>query len=248
MAAEWAVWMIESTDLPQSGCSVDADGFTLVEMAVVLIIVSLLLGGLLVPLTTQVEITQRQETERVLAEFQDVLIGFALINGRLPCPDTNTPPDGQENLVGNSCANVAGTLPWITLGTTERDSWNNRFSYRVTATFADAINANTITPPGGCGPLPAQSSFALCTHGDIDLVSAAAGGMNVVVDAPAVVISHGKNGVAASSADELENTDGDSVYVYKDYSSVAGSEYDDLLIWISPNVLGSRMLAAGRLP
>ncbi len=226
----------------------NAAGFTLVELAIVLVIIGLLLGGMLLPLSTQVEVTQRQETERVLEEFKDVLIGYALINGRLPCPDSNIPPDGQENLTAGACTAAQGTLPWITLGTTERDAWHNRFLYRVTGIFADAINKNTISPPATCTLLPAQSSFALCSQGDINIVSRAVGGVNVAVNVPAIVLSHGKNGLSATSLDEQENTDGDAVYVYKDYSSVAGSQYDDLLIWISPNVLGSRMLAAGRLP
>ncbi len=225
-----------------------AGGFTLIEMAVVLVIIGLLLGGMLMPLATQMEVTQRQETERVLDEFKDVLLGFAVINGRLPCPDTNVPPDGTENLSGNACTGVSGTWPWLTLGTSEYDAWNHHFTYRVSAVFADAIAAGTVTPPLGCGPAPAQASFALCTQGDINVFSKATGGVTVAASVPAVVVSHGKNGSTATSADELENSDGDNVFVYRDYSSVAANRYDDLLIWISPNILGSRMLTARRLP
>lgn len=61
-------------------------GFTLTELAIVLFIVSLLLGGLLVPFSAQMEIRGRQETDRALVNARDALIGFAVINGRLPCP------------------------------------------------------------------------------------------------------------------------------------------------------------------
>lgn len=61
-------------------------GFTLAELAVVLAIVGLLLGGLLMPLTAQYDLRRRQETEKSLADIREALIGFAAINGRLPCP------------------------------------------------------------------------------------------------------------------------------------------------------------------
>ena len=61
-------------------------GFTLIELAMVLFIVSLLIGGLLMPLTAQNEIRGRQETDKALANIREALIGFAVVNGRLPCP------------------------------------------------------------------------------------------------------------------------------------------------------------------
>jgi len=67
-------------------------GFTLVELAMVLFIVSLLLGGLLVPLATQIEARQRSDAEEQLERIREALIGFAIINGRFPCHTTTTDP------------------------------------------------------------------------------------------------------------------------------------------------------------
>ena len=61
-------------------------GFTLVEMAMVLIIVALLLGGLLPTVTSQLEQQRNNESSKQLAEIKEALIGYALINGRLPRP------------------------------------------------------------------------------------------------------------------------------------------------------------------
>src|ERR1700740_2544337 len=61
-------------------------GFTLAELAVVLGIVGLLLGGLMVPLAAQTDIRYRSDTEKALADIREALIGFAIVNGRLPCP------------------------------------------------------------------------------------------------------------------------------------------------------------------
>ena len=65
------------------------NGFTLLEMAIVLVVLGLILGGILMPLSTQMEKQDRDETQRILEDIRDALIGFAMTNGRLPCPDTD---------------------------------------------------------------------------------------------------------------------------------------------------------------
>ena len=60
-------------------------GFTLIEMAMVLMIVALLLGGLLPTISSQAEQRHENDTRKQLDEIQQALIGFAIINGRLPC-------------------------------------------------------------------------------------------------------------------------------------------------------------------
>ena len=61
-------------------------GFTLAELVIVLLIVGLLLSGLLVPLSAQVETKRVSDTQRILDNAREALLGFAVINGRLPCP------------------------------------------------------------------------------------------------------------------------------------------------------------------
>ena len=76
---------------------------------------------------------------------------------------------------------------------------------------------------------------------------------------PVVIVSHGKNGAGAfnssggtnpapSSADEIANQDTDNNFVQRTSNSNAASEFDDLVVWISPYVLINRMLAAGKWP
>lgn len=65
--------------------------------------------------------------------------------------------------------------------------------------------------------------------------------------AVALVFSTGKNGgVAPASANELANwtTSNDRVFV----STTATDTFDDLVVWLSPNILYNRMISAGRLP
>src|SRR5450756_1293281 len=134
-------------------------GFTLVEMAMVLLIVALLLGGMLVPLSAQMEQRNVSETQKSLSEIKEAIIGYALANGQLPCPADPSIATGLTNagIVRPTCttvANSSGVLPWATLGVSETDAWGNRYTYRVTPEFADAIIANTYgydnNPTYGC--------------------------------------------------------------------------------------------------
>lgn len=232
-------------------------GFTLIELAMVLFILALLLGAILPPLSAQVEQRQREQTQAQLDEIKEVLFGFmfnqnnTLNKYRLPCPDcrdnsgncaTMTANDGEEDILGGaSCAVAEGNLPWVTLGVRENDAWGQRFTYRVTSVFADVTDgANS---PGSCTDTTLNVSFALCSDGDITVLDSS-GGNNVATGVPAVIISHGKNWAETPSTDETENLNDDANFVYKDYSS----DFDDMLIWISPHILRTKMLNAGILP
>jgi prepilin-type N-terminal cleavage/methylation domain-containing protein len=253
-------------------------GFTLVEMAMVLAIVSLLMAGLLPTISSQIEQQRINESRKQLEDIRQTLIGFAVINGRLPCPaeaslDSGNANAGKEAIsAGNACAcqssgsttavygsatqcsqtSVSGVLPWATLGLSETDSWNRRFTYRVSSHFADKIAANTYGT--GCSPGTnlLTSSFAICSPGTPDIYDAS--GTLVYEDVPLVVVSHGSNGlggytttgskISDSTGDELENSDDDLSFVSHEFSS----NFDDLLTWVSPNSLINRMVAAGKLP
>lgn len=70
-------------------------GFTLTELAVAIAIIALLIGGLLIPLGTQIELSQQRDAQRHLESIRDALIGYAIANGRLPCPADPTLPTGN---------------------------------------------------------------------------------------------------------------------------------------------------------
>lgn len=237
------------------------NGFTLLEMAVVMIIVGLLLGGMLVPLTAQMDQRNISDTQKALSEIKEALIGFTLANGRLPCPAnptiaTGSAGAGTERATCTSAANSTGVVPWATLGVNESDAWGDRFTYRVTSDFADAIGSGTY---GGCAPSPTPTlaTFGLCSVGNLNVLSAASAGVTIAGSVPAVIISHGKNRAGAytpqgtqvaagANADEQENSDGSSDNNY--VSHTLNPTFDDLVVWISPNILMNRMVAAGKLP
>lgn len=277
-SSSWPPPILEIRQTPDlRALSARNGGFTLTEVAVVLIIVGLLLGGVLGPLSAQNDLRATNETKAALAEIREALFGYAAAKGRLPCPANpelanNDVSAGVEgSYISTGCANLAGVLPWVTLGVGETDAWGNRFSYVVSTKFtrppplaAFASGECTGTPPPS---LPTSAGFALCTVGDLSIANTA-GGVGVASGLTVVVVSHGKNGGGAfltsgkqipisSDNDEIENllikdsatgkwknAGFDKVFIKK----APTVSFDDELTWISTPLLLSRMMSAGKLP
>jgi prepilin-type N-terminal cleavage/methylation domain-containing protein len=143
-------------------------GFTLVEMAIVLVILGFVLSALLLPLQAQRQQLAQAQTENTLENAKRALIGFAQAQGRLPCPataanfqgNTDAGSQGQENpILGThnnlpiplqpNCAALSGFLPAATLGIQPADAqgfaldaWNNRIRYAV----ANDNSSNSAAP------------------------------------------------------------------------------------------------------
>ena len=64
-----------------------------------------------------------------LVDKREALIGYTLVNGRLPCPDTDG--DGVMD-IATTCTSSEGTYPWVDLGIGKHDAWGQSFTYRVT--------------------------------------------------------------------------------------------------------------------
>jgi len=83
-------------------------GFTLVELAIVLIIVGLLIGvgaNMVGPLTKRVKLNESRDD---LNKAKEAVVSFSMSRGRLPCPDVNN--DGLEDLTGAVCT-ASSQLP-----------------------------------------------------------------------------------------------------------------------------------------
>jgi prepilin-type N-terminal cleavage/methylation domain-containing protein len=218
-------------------------GFSLVEMAVALLIVGLLLGGLLGTVGALEKRQHSAGTAAQLEEVRDALTAYAVANRRLPCPANPATPDtvagaGLENAptAAGCTGGASGALPWATLGLPSSDAWGRRFTYRVSAVFARTAPA-----------------FDLASVGDNVIRNAA--GVVLASAVPAVVVSHGENargsrgpgGAAAPAGTDLreqENADGDADFVLDSPTDT----YDDQVSWLPTPVLAYRMLQAGALP
>jgi type II secretory pathway pseudopilin PulG len=165
-------------------------GFSLIELAMVLFIVSLLIGGLLMPLSAQRDIRARGETERLLSEAREQVIGFAAAQQRLPCPATAS-SGGLELFCSNEsgactetttypnhgrCAHpYDGFLPAASLGFAPIDSsgfavddWgsspSNRIRYVVTDLSYTPLVTTSRCQSGGVPGVNALRPFT-CTDG-----------------------------------------------------------------------------------
>lgn len=209
-------------------------GFTLIEMAIVVMIVALLLGGMLVPLNTQVDLRRISETNKAAEEIKETLIGFSVANKHLPCPDTDG--DGAENVdAAGICTAAGGDLPWATLGIAATDPWGQRYIYRVTPEFANRTPATVFT-------LDSVGNNRVCA-------TAACAAPRLTDNAAVVILSKGKNlGNCVTCLDELENIPTNTDFVSRDMVFSGANEFDDIVTWLSPNILFNRMVAAGRLP
>lgn len=240
-------------------------GFSLVEIAVALFILTLVLSAVLTPIQARVLNRQIHDNEKILAQIRDALLGFAAANGYLPCPDITsggggTPNDGQEDVSSGSCVTSAGNLPWSTLGVGATDPWGNRFRYVVLPAFSSRSPTTlTLTTPATIKICP----YAACAEADLLVppVIDASTANNANLRAALVVISHGPNGygamnslsgnfnLAPTSADELANL-GTTDFVSRTFAGqgAASGEFDDAVIWIAKPTLFASMVKAGRLP
>jgi prepilin-type N-terminal cleavage/methylation domain-containing protein len=220
-------------------------GFSLIEMAIVLMIVGLLLGGLIPTISGQIEQKNRAETRRLLDEINGALIGYAASQTpvKLPCPASPSIATGSTGAGVADCTLSSGVIPWVTLGTSETDAWERRFTYVVASSVSGSF----------------ASSFTLTSTGNLNVLSTSTGSCPttncVASNLPAVIISHGVNGAgaytsqgslitASSDLDEADNSNSNTTFVTHDQTST----FDDLVVWLSPNTLFNRMVSAGKLP
>jgi prepilin-type N-terminal cleavage/methylation domain-containing protein len=217
-------------------------GFTLVEMAIVLTIVGLLMAAFLTPLDAQMQQNRINEARNDLAEIKQALLGFASVNLSLPCPDTTG--DGvADPCVGliNNTTSTGGNVPWVTLGIKPTDPWDRRYQYRVNNAFTLAPLTLAIAATPG--------QLRVCT--DNTCVASEANSV------PAVIYSSGANGGVQPplGADELENTrvagaTFNGIFVNHEFAAPAAPNgaFDDVMDWISTNVLLGQLVAAGQIP
>jgi len=142
-------------------------GFSLVEIAVVLVIIGFL-GVFAIGLTAGVLAKQRKDTTiQRLATIESAINQYVSLNKYLPCPadgtldGTATTPSanlGSERVKAlrdgcNFTNQAGGVIPWITLGLAAadaQDGWGNMFTYRVDETLIHpgTLDLTMCTPAG----------------------------------------------------------------------------------------------------
>lgn len=230
-------------------------GFTLVEIALVLLIVGLIVGGGLALIGTQIDSSRRANTQINLEEAKSALMGFVLVNQYLPCPDADN--DGLEDRAtagprADLCqlGSFQGAVPTGTLGDEFKDAWGNPLYYAI-ETNDGFTDANT--------PI---TTAALATVGNISIDDPETGNQ-ITSEAVFVLVSFGKNGAETwasinagacpaggqpSGAEEQENCDSDNIYDRGRVNTESDNNfYDDQLVWMAAPLLFAKMAEGNRL-
>lgn len=192
-------------------------GFTLIEVAIVMVIIGLALAASIAPLSSQIERGKVAETEVILNDIMEALYGHAASRGRLPCPtDANSgglavPADGVCQPGGGNA--VSGFIPGNTLGLSGKysdeglllDAWGNPIRYSVTNSNASAFTTGTQIQVLGPAALTPNLNICNTSIGATNTVCAA--NTAVAANAVAVVISLGKDGARAVQGGALPGAD-----------------------------------------
>lgn len=239
-----------------------SQGFSLVEMAIVIVIFGLLLATFLMPLQAQRNVALQLQTDVTLESAKQALLGFAQANGRLPCPATGSSSGAEAPLGGGLCSQQIGFLPAATLGIQPTDSqgyaidaWGSRINYVVTqvnsaggAATPDFTTAGEISNVGISALAP---DLRVC---GTSTAASCSGAVNLINNAVVVIYSTGATGASGSvgKADEMENLNAvgnvDTVFVSHDIrANDPNGEFDHQVIWISPYILYNAMIQAGQL-
>ncbi len=283
----------------------DQRGFTLVEIAIVLLIVTILLGYTVALFPRQQELKQYRAVNQQMDQIIAAIIGFAQINGRLPCPSAPNTGGNENGGGGADCGNYGGFVPVNTLGITGRlnadslllDPWGNPYRYYVTDNDFNGLGGSDFVRTGEMRLVGLVDSdldtyidldgqYVICDQADatlddlcdfppaVPVFGNAVGAGGPYAGAPFVLVSHGKNwNEGAAAGDELVNMGATlttalttpmangpagQAYFLKDEEAgettfvrrITGfaDNYDDVVKWVSPNILFSKMIEAGQLP
>jgi prepilin-type N-terminal cleavage/methylation domain-containing protein len=118
-------------------------GFSLVEIAVVLVIIAILATAIGVPLASQLDQQKTKDTEKQLELIKEAIYGFAMANGRLPCP-ASAASAGRESFCSADSPAACGTELVV-------------YSANGRCFTADGFTADGFTPSATLGLAPVDS-------------------------------------------------------------------------------------------
>ena len=246
------------------------EGFSLVELTVVILIMGLLLGSLMMPLSAQRENARVREAREQLDTVRAALEGFALLNGFLPCPATPSSNGSAANVSGG-CSAQHGFVPSTTLNLNGQrnadnlllDPWGSPLRYSVSASDANGDGTWDFVTAGQMRAVTItglQPDLVVCSsEAGASGTGCGSPGTTLTDGVPMVLHSLGKDWSGFTSAAQLENVgatigagpaypvNADNVFVTRPFSDAPGNEFDDLVAWLPPNVLYGRLVAAGHL-
>lgn len=229
--------------------NISQKGFSVLELAISLVISSLIYVSFLGYFVNMSKGSLEKETNAKIREIEAALNKYVQTNGYLPCPASRADSFTSSNLgvstnctlgsvtgttdVTNASAEIRiGAVPVATLGIDRNyifDGWKNRFTYIVVKNLATNADSFKSYAASGTGPIIIQDKNA--------------NQINLSNDVSYVLISHGIKGHGAYNIDgtvikscgatlESQNCNDDYAFVDSEYFSAEDVSYfDDLLKW-----------------
>ncbi len=216
-------------------------GFSLIELAIVMTIASLLMMAGIKAVTALRFSGQHKSAQQQMVLIEEAIRGFVLNNGRLPCPADpslassnalwgreltqasgtlcDNPSGDLEDLVLPANSGTAvGALPFYALGFNAEniDTWGHHFTYHVVLNKAHPNSADN-----GKNLWTDKSPSTLLTVNDD-------AGNLITNKAIAIIVSHGSNGSGAWTVDGARITLPVSTAVKEreNLDTATGSKYD----------------------
>ena len=170
-------------------------GFTLVEIAIVLVIIGLITVGSFSMVKQMRVNASLKASDQKIQQIKKMLLNFVQVNGYLPCADGNL--DGKEDRAtsGNeACTTAVGNLPYQDLGMSlagAKDAYGNLIRY--------AINTDTLNDSAICDSTKSASYFCKKVPNSFNLSTPPTASLSSTGDY--VVCRHVANCTAASDID-----------------------------------------------
>ena len=244
------------------------NGFTLVEMALVLLILGVLTKAAIMPLVAVQTHRQTQITARQLEIIRESVIAYVVAYGALPCPvlfanrssataspliyrqeSSGAEPSECEYERGGVPAKILGLLGAVGENGALIDAWNQPYLYAVSLanhtergdkSRADWTHAGEAAQVG----VPNLSAdIVIC----MEMQANDCSGRDVRANQVAfMVLSHGRDSTAAGA--QKENLDDDQVFLLQPESQIESNRFDDQLVWATAADIMYWMLRMGWLP
>lgn len=211
-------------------------GFTLVEIAIVLVVIGLLASGgialfALMAETSREKLTRERMGLIVQALTAQFAADYANDTNRSPtdlymvCPSNPASPGSEST----AHCGQRGVISWVDLGLPPEvsfDGWGRRFTYQVITApgslqILEYSAANGApSPPSPTAPTP---EFILVSHGQ--------NGGGAFLESGAILDA------GSPSVAEGQNADGDTAYAVAPRSDNPDARFDDLVVWRTRNQL-----------
>jgi type II secretory pathway pseudopilin PulG len=163
-----------------------------------LTIVGFLLASLMYTLSAQTEQRNFDDTRRRLEQARELVLSFAIVNGRLPCPARSNSAGAEvrdvasgrcwdgttEDYYGGALPGgvTGGFLPAVTLGHPNvdpsgfaLDAWGNPIRYAVAKSIASGTCTGTFTNPHWVNATNMKANGIACQPGDLLICKSSTG-------------------------------------------------------------------------